>query len=91
MSSTVRIPPVSSGASKATRCIEDLLLVSALGNVEHFLHCLQLIISGVDLGSWGRWVAYDSSTRDAYPWVVLVVVEVVDVADSVGAEIASLP
>jgi hypothetical protein len=45
----------------------------------------------VDLGSWGRWVAYDSSTRDAYPWVVLVVVEVVDVADSVGAEIASLP
>jgi hypothetical protein len=57
VSSTVRIPPISSGASKATRCIQDLLLVSALGNVEHLLHYLQPIISldwirGTGEGGW---------------------------------------
>jgi hypothetical protein len=44
VSSTIRVPPVCSGASEATRCIEDLLLVGALSKVEHFLHYLQPII-----------------------------------------------
>jgi hypothetical protein len=44
VSSTIRFPPVCSEASEATRCIEDLLLVGALSNVEHFLHCIQPMI-----------------------------------------------
>jgi hypothetical protein len=45
MGSTVGVPPVSSGASEATRCVEHLLPISTLNNVEHLIHCLQPIIS----------------------------------------------
>jgi hypothetical protein len=40
MSSAVRIPPIRSGAGKATRCIQHLLSVRALSYVEHLVHRL---------------------------------------------------
>jgi hypothetical protein len=44
VSSTIRISPVYSGASEATRCIENFLPIGALSDIKHFLHCLQQII-----------------------------------------------
>jgi hypothetical protein len=36
VSSTVGVPPVGNGASEAIQCIENLLPVGALSDVEHF-------------------------------------------------------
>jgi hypothetical protein len=44
MGRTVGVPPVGTGASEATRCVKNLLPISTLSNVEHFIHCLQPVI-----------------------------------------------
>jgi hypothetical protein len=38
--SAICIPPIRSGASKATRCIEYFLPIGALSYVEHLVHGL---------------------------------------------------
>jgi hypothetical protein len=40
VSSAISIPPIRSGASKATRCIEYFLPIGALSYVEHLVHRL---------------------------------------------------
>jgi hypothetical protein len=45
MGSTVGVPPVKNRASEATRCVDHLLPISTLSNIEHFIHYLQPMIS----------------------------------------------
>jgi hypothetical protein len=40
MSSTICIPPIRSGTSKTTSCVEHFLSVRALSYVEHLLYIL---------------------------------------------------
>jgi hypothetical protein len=40
VSSAICIPPILSGANKATRCIEYFLPIGALSYVEHLIHGL---------------------------------------------------
>jgi hypothetical protein len=58
MSNTVGVLPVSSMASEAPRCVENLLPISTLSNVEHFIHYLQPIISlkRIWRAGEGRWL-----------------------------------
>jgi hypothetical protein len=41
----VGIPPICCGPFQPARCIKDLLSVSTLSDVQHFLHCLNPVIS----------------------------------------------
>jgi hypothetical protein len=41
----VSIPPICCGPFQSARCIKDLLPVSTLGDVQHFLHRLAQVIS----------------------------------------------